>query len=574
MGEYMTERILSLIAAMLIFLSGCGKNENINNKNDFKYTAYNSDVLNAEYNGSIFYRNDLSIQAADPSIVKITDKEHPDYGMYYMYCTTEYIGCGGFYAWRSCDLHNWEVVGNVFRPHQRDSFGVTALWGPCVTYAYDETVGKNRYFMYYCASDRTRPALHGVTLRAIGLAVANQPEGPFVQWTGTNSDGEVITLKDPIIDTSKFPSDRKENLYNVGIMDASLFIDDDGTIYLYFIKDAIPGVSGSMIWGIRMKDFFTPDYQSAVQITRPGWSKVNGGYEVDDEALINEAPDMIKHNGKYYLVMACHWIGDKAYQMKQVIGLSPLDENFEKVPREDGGIFLTAVDYFGGETYDFISSPGSLCFIHEGNELFIAYQEMQTRVPVSENKNGMRGIAIDRISFVKNGKGEDILYTNGPTWSIQPLPGMISGRSNIISEAVVTATEFNEGHGVEYLTDNIFKNHNYSFINEFESDVSTTIDIEFKSSRNVSAIMIYNSFDGEKVFEGANIKMYGETTEYDFGKLDYDMASYTYKRDDKIISRPGGSIAVAFDGIMINKISIIIESKKTFAISDIVVLGE
>ena len=57
--------------------------------------------------------------------------------------------------------------------------------------------------------------------------------------------------------------------------------------------------------------------------------------------------------------------------------------------------------------------------------------------------------------------------------------------------------------------------------------------------------------------------------------LMFDMEKYTtHWEDEENVARPGGSVTVEFDELMVNEIRITIKSKKPVAISEIFVLGK
>lgn len=120
-----------------------------------------------------------------------------------------------------------------------------------------------------------------------------------------------------------------------------------------------------------------------------------------------------------------------------------------------------------------------------------------------------RGIAVDRVQFIDGSnlgiKAEDYgittesgtfdaLYTNGATWSLQPLMESVSGYENIAPEASVTATNA-DSETIKYLNDGIFANHYYSAHMETVVKEKTEITLEFSQPKDVRAIMIYNSFE-------------------------------------------------------------------------------
>src|SRR5690606_34610375 len=104
---------------------------------------------------------------------------------------------------RSPDLVHWEYVGTVFNEENHPTwkpFPQTGYWAPDVRYI-DGT-----YYLYY--------SLAGGGDAAIGLATAPTPTGPW-----TDSGGPVVDF---------VPDDE------VMEIDPALFVDRDGTKYLYY----------------------------------------------------------------------------------------------------------------------------------------------------------------------------------------------------------------------------------------------------------------------------------------------------------------------------------------------------
>lgn len=85
-------------------------------------------------------------------------------GMYYIYCT-------GAVCQKSADLINWEMVGQVVDAPPKESsdwVGGTDIWAPDIVKVGDE-------YRLYCSN-----STWGVRQSCIFLAVADNPEGPFV----------------------------------------------------------------------------------------------------------------------------------------------------------------------------------------------------------------------------------------------------------------------------------------------------------------------------------------------------------------------------------------------------------
>lgn len=118
---------------------------------------------------------------ADPTVVKVGDE-------FYAYGTEDNWGEEGGYhlvpVIKSNDLVNWVVVGNSMsdKPNWKDRGGI---WAPDVT-----QVGE-QFFMYYSFSTWGDPN------PGVGLAISDQPEGPFIDQ-GKVFDSEEIEVANSI----------------------------------------------------------------------------------------------------------------------------------------------------------------------------------------------------------------------------------------------------------------------------------------------------------------------------------------------------------------------------------------
>lgn len=97
----------------------------------------------------------------DPSIIKSTD------GYYYLYATEDIRNTP---IHRSKDLVNWELVGTAFTDKTRPSFVKGGgIWAP------DINIIGGKYVLYYAMS-----TWGGEWACGIGVAIADKPEGPFI----------------------------------------------------------------------------------------------------------------------------------------------------------------------------------------------------------------------------------------------------------------------------------------------------------------------------------------------------------------------------------------------------------
>lgn len=125
------------------------------------------------------------------------------------------------------------------------------------------------------------------------MATADTPQGPFRQ-----------EVKQPIWDEKS--------------IDTSLFIDDDGTPYLYFVRFT----GGNVIWVARVND----DLTSIRQETLTECVRVEEPWELsqDKPARVAEGPSVLKKDGTYYLVYSANHFESKNYGVGYATASSPM----------------------------------------------------------------------------------------------------------------------------------------------------------------------------------------------------------------------------------------------------------
>lgn len=151
-------------------------------------------------NSARMYRNPLPVAFGDPFVLYEPADQH-----FYMYGT----GGGardGFGVYVSPDLAEWQYAGQVYHGNTADSWCTGSFWAP-EAYKIED-----RYFLFYSAQWRDNPTNELENFR-IGVAAADRPTGPFQDL-------------------------RNSPLFNPGypIIDANLFVDNDGRNYLYYSR--------------------------------------------------------------------------------------------------------------------------------------------------------------------------------------------------------------------------------------------------------------------------------------------------------------------------------------------------
>lgn len=526
------------------------------------------------YNGNLFYVNTLDFEIADPSVIYVTEGEEA--GWFYAYGTSDEIGCKGIQGWRSKDLSHWETTGIAFKPDYDVAWATENYWAPEVI--YDSAT--KLYYMFYNAynmNDNNRLWL--------SVAYSASPAGPFVSPDGRkDADGNMLSASKPVFDvTTNNPVLKELESKNPGLthnnaLDASPFIDPaTGDKYLYFSYYDSYSSTGSFVYGMKMKDWFTPDYSTLAQLTWPGYLTVEGARDGDagqrvSEGNVNEGPFMIYHEGKYYLTLSVFGYTDPNYQVKQAVADSPLG-TFEKVSADDGGKVVST-----SSNWSHIVSAGHHCFIQCGDELFIAYHTFKDRNSIV----GGRALAVDKVVWTKNSEGLDVMHTNGPTWSVQPLPESLSGYKNIAPAASVTADNTAEASDVALLTDELIKYQEFDLAEEYTANAGTSsIKLEWEDFKTVRGLMVYNSYDYEDTFvyvdkaEFEYLKADGSTGVAVIEKLAFDWNWHAEL--DLEFMRPGGAAIAEFNEMPVKSITLTVSSAAgapKLALGEIVVLGK
>ena len=190
------------------------------------------------------------VRLADPFIMLHNDT-------YYAYGTHHR---NGIEYYTSTDLKEWRYGGLAL--HKNDSYGERWFWAPEVYH-----IG-GKFYMYYTAEER------------ICVAVADSPKGPFKQ------------------------TDKVAMLPDQHTIDNTLFVDDDGTPYLFYVHIR----RGFHIKVAELERDLTTIKQETTKtcITpRQRWECADG--------RVNEGPSILKHNNKYYMLYSGNGYKSKFY---------------------------------------------------------------------------------------------------------------------------------------------------------------------------------------------------------------------------------------------------------------------
>lgn len=262
-----------------------------------------------------------------------------------------------FDAFSSADLVNWTKHPEVL--HIRDvKWADYALWAPAIVHK------DGRYYLYFGAND----IQNNERLGGIGVAVADKPDGPFVDAIGKPLVGEIINGAQPI--------------------DQYVFRDDDGQFYMYY---------GG--WRHCNVVKLNEDLMSIGRFDDGDVYK-----EVTPQDYV-EGPFMLKRNGKYYFMWSeGGWTGPD-YRVAYAIADSPLGP-FERI----GTILQQDPEMAtGAGHHSVIQIPGT-------DDYYIVYH----RRGLDAGHYNERSTCIDRLEFDADGYIRPVkMTTTGPS-SIKP----------------------------------------------------------------------------------------------------------------------------------------------------------
>ena len=275
---------------------------------------------------------------ADPTIKKFGDT-------YYIYATTDGTGngYGPAQVWMSKDFVNWRNVTMNWPTTE-------VVWAPDVVQQPDGT-----YRYYYC------------TPCVIYVGESDSPTGPWKNRLGAT---------DAILVPDRF-------VHNAITLDPQLFVDDDGSEYLYF---GTWGIYDNFGCGVAK---LSDDGKSFTD------KKLILNTEVKD---FFEAPFVFKKDGIYYFTYSSGSCHDHTYRVQYAISKEgPMG------PYEYKGCLLET------NSDGTIHGPGHHSILVDGDEYYIVYHR-------HNNPHSIHGfhrqICIDRIEFDTNGNIKKIRPTH------------------------------------------------------------------------------------------------------------------------------------------------------------------
>ena len=304
-----------------------------------------------EMKGNYVFPGAVVENIGDPYVLAASD------GIYYMYGTSD-IASGGYYVWKSANLKQWALDGVCFE-RKNSGWGYKDFWAPEVIEYHQ------KFYMFYTAREEKSDLLK------IGVAVSNHPSGPFID-----------EKKTPILNV------------DYAVIDASIWMEDGGNIYMYFSRDCsvnvVDGINRSDIYVVELdqefnqkeepKFLFSPSQEWEIRSVEKGWQW-------------NEGPSVIKVDGLYYMTYSGNPFWSFDYSIGLAVSTSPTGP-FEKYGNNP-------VVY--GSRSQKISGPGhnSIFQSHDKSKTYIAYHiHMDSAVG-----GGKRKALISQVEF-RDGKME------------------------------------------------------------------------------------------------------------------------------------------------------------------------
>lgn len=586
---------------------------------------------------------------------------------------------------RSKDLNDWELCGAVDNGFcltvEPDSWIMSSVWAPETIY----DAKTQKYYMYFAAKSKINPGnnpdLHysndnwDVFKRFyISVAVSDTPVGPFklvssAEYYGENGqknengqvvdlNGDVVDRKNPVMNIGYYFKNNPNSIYRDKLkdvayprwsgIDPSPFFDENGDLYIYFsehgnnigettmITDTNdPDYDGAQytneVWGMKMKDMITCDYESMRLVVPSVKSHSNsdqyenfdayvrceykGEMEGNDPAdypvyefasykrylswddddpeekwnvssntedynncgNIVEGPQMITTKDKYgktvyIMTYAPLGVGAAKYDIKWAYSYDPLKGFIKPKGAEFSSILGVDINN------DFMTNLGHAAIVKAGDEIWISHWEYPEAF---SNWDSGRIHAVTRMTWVDvEGYDFPIPVGNGPNKSCQAKPQVSTGYKNISSLAKITVSK-GDKDTVKYLNDDLVVTASKFADKQFSSKGKTKVTMSFDSAQTIRGILIHNSYSYDTAFKDiVHLKFTLEDgSVIGIDKVGLDMDYVTEESESSVgWIEPGLAAVATFGEIKVTKIEFTVENfynaNGNFKISEIEVLGK
>jgi beta-xylosidase len=276
---------------------------------------------------------------------------------FYIYPTSDgFTNWSGTYfkTFSSDDLVNWKDEGIILDLAKDVSWAKRNAWAPCII--EKKINGNYKYFYYFTAAQK------------IGVAVADQPTGPFVD------------AGSPLID--KFP----EGVTRGQQIDPDVFTDPKtGKSYLYW--------GNSYMAGAELNDDMISIKKETIQVLKP-------------DSTFREGTQVLYRNDKYYFMWSEDDTRSENYRVRYGTSDSPLGKisipanNIVIQKDKESGIYATGHN-------STINIPGT-------DEWYIVYHRFNypNGISMGSAAGYNREVCIDRLEFNKDGSIKQVTPTH------------------------------------------------------------------------------------------------------------------------------------------------------------------
>lgn len=411
-------------------------------------------------------------------------------------------------------------------------------------------------------------------------------------------------------------------------IDINPLVNAKGEMFIYFSQHISSINEGNHLWVIQMRDWATPMWDTLTHVTTPSASCVYNTDDLDingyvsptavDEGGINEGCFVIERDGWYYMTYSPFGYGSRNYSIYLAISNNPFGP-FVKLPEYSPVIGVDKVD--GG---DYMAGTGHHCFIEAGDEIFALYHAFYNPVNNNDDNGNFlgRAIGVDKISFnthdqltfesvkqyqidkelltntnhispkytndelvalineafdtcndqnynveVTDTEIIPMMYGNGPTYSLQPLPyvSLPNGYTNV---AIADDAHFEMVSGyqetLKYANDEMFTYQQWSKAFEVAGKSELKVKVSWDTPKAITNVMIYNSRDilmsmrkvRSVVFKLAEKPAwYPQDKEYNGYCYIYDLPidPYSYDYNNQRV-RKGGSAMATFAEMKVTEV--------------------
>lgn len=282
---------------------------------------------------------------------------------------------------RSSDMRAWRPM--------RDALPTLPAWGEArdpLVWAPSVLRRPGGFVLYYTARDAA------TGFQCIGHAVSSRAEGPYVDASSRPFVCQTHAASEPLC----------------GSIDASPFVDEDGTAYLTWKSDENSTAcrGAPRIWAQRL---------SADGLELVGERKPLLARDRPWEGALVEGPSMLKHDGRYLLFYSANDWQSASYAVGYARCASPLGPCTKMTT--DAPLVSSHGDALG---------PGGQEFFSDGTNTWVAYHAWSPP-STTYGSGGARSLRVAPLSFTDDapnfGAPVELRFTSGATTSSSPRPG-------------------------------------------------------------------------------------------------------------------------------------------------------